>query len=379
MVYFVAKKIARNINSGLNKRCFMWQHYWLNQDNKFKIVEIEKDNKKPAIFIRILLNIIPYKLLPSHLKTFIYFNRYSLFSYYEIKKNIRKIIIENISTDNKIFFFRSYNLYAFSKKELKKLLSLNNNIIIDFDESDYLCLNSFNDDRRWNIVKQHIFEYEQLLLNQTNVQFYVSGENEKYKLKRLYGTINPILVMRNKLSIATDLTIKKLDFPIKFLIIGTYNYFPNQEMLINLLSNVIPYLSNPHRYEFHIVGSNIKIDILEKLKYFPFVKIHGYLEREVLVELYKTIHFNLTLLSSGGGTKYKIIESLAFGIPIIANELSIEGLDLIQNLNYILFDIISFDQEIDKLVSNDLQYLKMQEACYYKYFEQFHFNLAGLN
>jgi glycosyltransferase involved in cell wall biosynthesis len=49
-------------------------------------------------------------------------------------------------------------------------------------------------------------------------------------------------------------------------------------------------------------------------------------------------HLSIVPLSAGGGTRIKILEAMAFGIPVIATPLAVEGLDLIENEEALVSD-----------------------------------------
>ncbi len=375
MLYFITSNKIQNNLSGVEKRANMWWHYWLANSELITEINFNYPSQKQSILERIFFIFFPFKWLPTTIQLYMFFSRQSIFQFHSKRRRLKKIFLNNLGKEDKIFVFRAYNLYLFSIIELDYFFTISSNIIIDFDESDYLCFSTyFTGNVKWEVIKNKVFIYEQTLLKHSNIKFFVSGKNEAINLQTIYNSAADIKIMPNKLGITRQFIKKKFQYPIKILIIGVYHYLPNEKMLFNLLNLIAPYVLNPDTFEFHIVGPNISPIILSQLKSYPFIKVHGLLTTEKLDQLYTMIHFNLTLLESGGGTKYKIIESLANNIPIIANDYSVIGLDLIPYVHYLPFN--NFDKllkYISSLINEQNKYHEMQQNCRNIYFNKFYF------
>jgi glycosyltransferase involved in cell wall biosynthesis len=53
---------------------------------------------------------------------------------------------------------------------------------------------------------------------------------------------------------------------------------------------------------------------------------------------YQTAHFQIVPLRIGGGTRLKIVESLAIGCPVVSTTLGAQGLDLVHDEHILLAD-----------------------------------------
>ncbi len=49
----------------------------------------------------------------------------------------------------------------------------------------------------------------------------------------------------------------------------------------------------------------------------------------------RTAALTIVPLESGGGTRIKVLEAMAEGVPVVATRLAVEGLDLAEGLDYV--------------------------------------------
>ena len=57
-----------------------------------------------------------------------------------------------------------------------------------------------------------------------------------------------------------------------------------------------------------------------------------------MAPLLSRAHLSIIPLTAGGGTRIKILEAMAWGVPVIATPLAAEGLDLVENEEVLLSD-----------------------------------------
>jgi glycosyltransferase involved in cell wall biosynthesis len=369
MVYFISTLNPQNSQSGIEKRCNMWWNYWNFHNEEVKWIQLPKqwNSDNISIIENTFLKIFSYKKLPMVWQIFYFFSGSTIKDLYKHNRILNKIS-SCLQPNDIIFIFRSYNLYYLSKKQLQKLISTSKNIYIDFDESDYLAINTFKaNDIKWNIIKENVRKYEEFLLKQNNIHIYFSGKNEIEKISKLHQLQQLPKVFENKLLINIEFKKNRLTFPIKLLMIGTFSYFPNIEMLNELIHQLIPTLKNPNLFEFHIVGKGLNNVLTQKLHSIKQIKYHGTISDDELNELYKEIHFSLAPILSGGGTKYKLIEAMANSTPIIATNEAVDGLDISLNQQYIKYNKYTFEDDVFAICNCKGLYKLMQLSCYNTY------------
>jgi polysaccharide biosynthesis protein PslH len=120
------------------------------------------------------------------------------------------------------------------------------------------------------------------------------------------------------------------------LYIGKMDYQPNVDAVLYFVKKIFPFIKMKIRdAKFFIVGSNPskKIKQLEKDK---DVIVAGYVTD--VLPFYEQCAVSVVPLRAGGGTRLKILESMAFGRPIISTSIGCEGLNVYNNENIIISD-----------------------------------------
>lgn len=117
--------------------------------------------------------------------------------------------------------------------------------------------------------------------------------------------------------------------------IGNFRWIQNQEAVKTLLTSIWPVISNNYpKATLELVG-----------QYFP-QSLLSYVNRSVRLtenvddirEVFSRSHITLAPIAIGGGTKYKILEAMASGVPVISTSKGIEGLDVVDNQSVIVAD-----------------------------------------
>lgn len=124
---------------------------------------------------------------------------------------------------------------------------------------------------------------------------------------------------------------------LRLLFVGTLGYFPNTDAALFLCHEVLPALRR-------LTGRTIVIDLagagdttaLQELARIPEVTLHGYVED--LSPLYAATDMAVVPLRAGGGTRMKILEAFAYGVPVVATSLAAEGIAVTGKQHLLLAD-----------------------------------------
>jgi glycosyltransferase involved in cell wall biosynthesis len=153
----------------------------------------------------------------------------------------------------------------------------------------------------------------------------MSNDDKKYILGEI-GHTTKISVVANGVDTAW-FSAKK--FPRKktptLLSVGTFKWLPNIEAVKFLVQDVWPLLKVKRRdIKLWIVGNAPTAEILAYAKRDAQIEVSGRIPD--IREAFAGAHILLAPVFSGKGTRYKILEAMASGTPIIATSTAVEGL-----------------------------------------------------
>jgi polysaccharide biosynthesis protein PslH len=112
---------------------------------------------------------------------------------------------------------------------------------------------------------------------------------------------------------------------LRMLFVGTLGYFPNTDAVFLLCREVLPALRRltDRAIEVHVAGAG-DATALRELAGIAEVTLHGYVDD--LSPLYAAADMAVVPLRAGGGTRIKILEAFAYGVPVVATSLAAEGI-----------------------------------------------------
>lgn len=115
------------------------------------------------------------------------------------------------------------------------------------------------------------------------------------------------------------------------LFIGAMNRPENYKSALWFIDEVMPVLEE-EGFRFLVIGGNPPAELLRKAS--EKIQIKGYVEN-ILPYLEQSLCFAAPLLF-GAGIKIKVLEAMSAGIPVLTNEVGIEGIPAENDVEYIL-------------------------------------------
>ena len=157
--------------------------------------------------------------------------------------------------------------------------------------------------------------------------------------KQILQSENPKL---NIAVIPNGVDVKNLQpLPVNFktnnlLYVGKMDYQPNLDAVLYFVNKIFSLIKMQIKdAKFFIVGSNPTKEI-KQLGKDNDVIVTGYVNN--IQPFYEQCAVSVVPLRAGGGTRLKILESMAFGRPVISTSIGCEGLDVCNNENIIISD-----------------------------------------
>ncbi len=121
----------------------------------------------------------------------------------------------------------------------------------------------------------------------------------------------------------------------RLVFIGTMNWYPNVDAMRFFLGEVWPLLVKVDPdVSMDIIGANPPDDLIQAAAKDPRVRVHGFVSdiRSYLDEAAAYV----CPIRDGGGTKLKVLDAFASGVPMVAHPVACEGID-VQDGKHVLF------------------------------------------
>jgi glycosyltransferase involved in cell wall biosynthesis len=119
---------------------------------------------------------------------------------------------------------------------------------------------------------------------------------------------------------------KKLPADPTVLFVGTFKWLPNIEAVDEIVNKIWPLvIKQLPSAKLKIVGFS-PTDKIKKYADDPSIQVLGGIDD--IRDAFASSHMLLAPIRSGKGTRYKVLESMITGTPVVATTLAVEGLDL---------------------------------------------------
>ncbi len=183
-----------------------------------------------------------------------------------------------------------------------------------------------------------------------NFDFVLTMSEEDIKQLNSHGFDKKMVSIPNGVDVDAIRPIFVSPVPETILFVGSLDYIANKDGVLWFLNKVWPILiSHMPKAKLLLVGRNP----CNKLKSYQSVAVTVTGTVESVEPYYKQASVCIVPLRSGGGTRLKILEALAYGVPVVSTTLGCEGIK-VENLKTILIADTpnSFAKAILKLCNN---------------------------
>lgn len=139
------------------------------------------------------------------------------------------------------------------------------------------------------------------------------------------------------------------------LFVGAIGYYPNTDALLFFADQIAPILRENSRqqWQLRVVGAFPKNTWMKQLKCFPEIKFSGWVDE--LCHEYDAADIVIVPIRGGGGTRIKILEAFAHGVPVVSTSKGAEGLDVENGVHlFIEDDVRLFAEACIRLMTDNM-------------------------
>ncbi|HNJ41501.1 MAG TPA: glycosyltransferase [Acidobacteriota bacterium] len=166
---------------------------------------------------------------------------------------------------------------------------------------------------------------------------FVCSELDRHHLQRQLSTLD-VVVLPNVVRLPEVQPLQRKHRSFTFLFVGTLGYFPNQDALEYFCATSWPMIVSRAQgaVELCIVGDGLPSHIKTWLARQPGVVLSGWVAN--LEDVYARADAVVIPLRAGGGTRIKLLEAMAYGVPVVSTSLGAEGIEVQPGTHAILAD-----------------------------------------
>ncbi len=123
----------------------------------------------------------------------------------------------------------------------------------------------------------------------------------------------------------------------RLLYTGSVSYGPNAEAVAHFARDILPLVASAVPEARLLVTGGLPAALPPGVQH-PGVTLTGWLSDEVLEALYRGSRACVVPLLSGTGTRIKILEALARGVPVVSTSKGAEGLAVVDGEHFLIAD-----------------------------------------
>jgi glycosyltransferase involved in cell wall biosynthesis len=162
------------------------------------------------------------------------------------------------------------------------------------------------------------------------------------------------------------------------LFIGGLDWYPNADAVRFLLNEVWPEIIKIAPFlRLDIVGKNPPPDIFVSAIRYKNVSLHGFVND--IAPFYESSWLYICPIKDGGGTKLKVLDAMANGLPLLAHPIAMEGIDAEMNKHYFSAETVNeFVTAVLNCVNDNIRLELVGQCAKELIHQKYNFNQIGL-
>ncbi|MBU2543523.1 glycosyltransferase family 4 protein [Patescibacteria group bacterium] len=182
-----------------------------------------------------------------------------------------------------------------------------------------------------------------IVMSQADKDFIAQEIGNKNKIEVVSNGVDAEWFNKKRRKLSTKLTV---------LSVGTFNWLPNVEAVKFLVNKVWPLITQQvEKAQLWIVGNAPTQEVLNYHRHDQSIKVTGNIPD--IRDAFKGAHVLAAPVLSGKGTRYKILEAMVSGTPVVATSIAVEGLGVQDGKHVLLADsAAAMADKISQLLKN---------------------------
>lgn len=162
----------------------------------------------------------------------------------------------------------------------------------------------------------------------------------------------------------------------KIIFVAGFGHPPNTDAAVWFVTEIFPTIKAQYPDAMlYLIGSRPTEQVLRLQS--ASVQVTGYVTDEQLAEHYASARVAVVPLRFGAGVKNKVVEAMAYGVPLITTEVGAQGLVDVSNIIPVTTDAAVFAKHVLAVLGSDEQWQELSAAG--NQYVNHHFSLAAMN
>lgn len=207
---------------------------------------------------------------------------------------------------------------------------------------------------------EHFYQLETGIWQKVDVVLYPSVE-EANTVKKIAPTINAAAVCPYVYEAIDKYSQRAVVSGNKIIFVAGFGHPPNTDAALWFVREIYPQIKARHPdVVLYLIGSKPTAQVLQLQA--DSIVVTGYVTDEELAAHYASARVAVVPLRFGAGVKNKVVEAMAYGVPLITTEVGIQGLAGAESLIPVTSVADEFAQHVIDVIESDEQWQQYSRA-----------------
>lgn len=206
----------------------------------------------------------------------------------------------------------------------------------------------------------HFYALENAVWKKMDVVLYPSHE-EAESVKRIAPTVNAAAVCPYVYENLDRYSQRSPVVSNKIIFVAGFGHPPNTDAAVWFVRDIFPLIKQQQPDAvLYLIGSRPTEQVLQLQS--ASVHVTGYVSDEALAEHYASARVAVVPLRFGAGVKNKVVEAMAYGVPLVTTEVGVQGLPGADDIIPVTTDAHVFASSVTALMNRDEYWQRVSVA-----------------